>query len=111
ETDKDRATAGEDFDDQEESYKDMLKKLQSNLTNNSSVFMNWVATFVVYGKTKEECKANSNTVIQSMKDIEIDCVRPIADQLQLFYKFLHGESLQFERNWVQRTSHVAFAEN
>src|SRR5699024_8068127 len=59
ETDKDRANAGEDYDDQEESYKDMLNYLQTSLKDNP-VFMNWVATFVVYGKDKEECKANAN---------------------------------------------------
>src|SRR5699024_9201020 len=75
------------------------------------VFMNWVATFVVYGKDKEECKANANIIVKSMKDLDIDCVKPIADQLQLFYKFLHGEHLQFEKNWVQRTTNDAFAEN
>ena len=110
ETDKDRASAGEDYDEQEESYKDMLNYLQRTMKDNP-VFMNWVATFVVYGKNKRECKANANIVTQAMRDLEIDCVRPIADQLQLFYKFLHGESLQFEKNWVQRTTNVAFAEN
>lgn len=111
ETDNDRYRAGEDVDDTEATYSYMLNRLRSNLKNNRAVFMNWVASFVVYGQTKEECKTNANTVMRVMKESDIHCVRPIADQLQLFYKFLHGQPLQFERNWVQRTSHVAFAEN
>src|SRR5699024_8887842 len=60
---------------------------------------------------KDECKSNANTLRRALKNMEIYCVRPIADQLQLFYKFLHGTPLLFDRNWVQRTSEVGFAEN
>src|SRR5699024_3620567 len=111
ETDNDRADAGEDMDDQEESFKDVLQAGQQSLKANQGNFIKWVGAFVVYGETKEDCKSNANQVKRALKDIEIYCVRPIADQLQLFYKFLHGSPLLFEKNWVQRTTEAGFAEN
>lgn len=111
ETDKDRADAGEEVDDQEENYRDALQTGYQGLKSNQSHFIKWVATFVVYGQTKDECKSNANTIRRAMKDMEIYCVRPMADQLQLFYKFLHGTPLMFDRNWVQRTTETGFSEN
>lgn len=111
ETDRDRAEAGEDIDDQEETFRDALNAGYQGLKSNQSHFIKWVASFVVYGKTKEECRSNANTIRRALKNIEIYCVRPIADQLQLFYKFLHGTPLMFDRNWVQRTTENGFAEN
>lgn len=111
ETDKDRADADEDFDDQEEDYRNVLKEGHQSLKSNQSHLIKWVAAFVVYGKTKEECRSNANTLKRAFKGMEIHCVRPVADQLQLFYKFLHGTPLMFERSWVQRTTEDGFAEN
>ncbi|MCC2441836.1 ATP-binding protein [Bacillus paranthracis] len=111
ETDNDRWEAGDDEDDQIANGKYMLNRLKNQLTNGKASFMKWVATFVVHGKTKKECKYRADEVKRYMKSADIHCVRPIADQLQLFYKFLHGQPLQFERNWVQQTTHFTFAEN
>lgn len=111
ETDKDRADAGEDIDDQEEDFRDVLRIGHQSFKSNTSHMLKWVVSFVVYGKTKDECKSNANTLRRALKNMEIYCVRPIADQLQLFYKFLHGTPLMFDRNWVQRTSEVGFSEN
>lgn len=111
ETDNDRSEAGEDMDDQEEDYRDVLQAGHQSLKSNQGHFIKWVASFVVYGQTKEECRNNSNQVRRAMKDMQIYCVRPLADQLQLFYKFLHGTPLMFEKSWVQRTTEKGFAEN
>lgn len=111
ETDRDMAEAGEDEDDKISKGRHMLSRLQNELRNEDVAFLHWVATIVVSGKTKEECKARATAVRRYMKFSEIGCVQPIADQLQLFYKFLHGEPLSFERNWLQRTTHTAFVEN
>src|SRR5699024_3155667 len=111
ETDKDRADAGEDIDDEEEDFRDVLRIGHQSFKSNKSHFIKWVASFVVYGKTKDECRSNANTIRRALKNMEIYCVRPIADQLQLFYKFLHGTPIMFDRNWVQRTTEEGFAEN
>ncbi|MGG3652589.1 ATP-binding protein [Bacillus pseudomycoides] len=111
ETDNDRYEAGEDEDDKLVSGAYVLNRVKNQLSNDNACFMKWVAIIVVHGKTKSECKQRANEVIRYMKSIEIQCVRPIADQLQLFYKFLHGQPLEFERNWVQWTTHQSFAEN
>ncbi len=111
ETDKDMAEAGEDVDDKLVRYNQYLNRLQSGIKGNEEIFMEWVSAFVVSGQTKAECKQRANHLITSLKDQEIYCVRPIADQLPLFYKFLHGEPLKFEKNWVQQTTHTGFAEN
>ncbi|MED4128203.1 ATP-binding protein [Shouchella miscanthi] len=111
EQDKDMAESGEAEDDDMLEFGSRLHSLQSQLKSNSVEYMKWVATFVVYGETKEECKYRANTTKRVMRDSGIDCVRPIADQLQLFYKFLHGASMQFEKNWVQESTNKAFSEN
>ena len=111
ETDRDMAEAGEDTDDKISKGRHMLSRLQNELRNEDVAFLHWVATIVVTGKTKEECKARATAARRYFKYSDIGCVQPIADQLQLFYKFLHGEPLNFERNWLQRTTHVAFVEN
>ncbi|MEH7217028.1 ATP-binding protein [Bacillus toyonensis] len=111
ETDNDRHEAGDDADDTLDSGKYVLNRVKNQISNNEGHFMKWVATIVVHGKTKQECKERANQVIEHMQNVQMDCVRPVADQLQLFYKFLHGQPLDFERNWVQWTTHLAFAEN
>ncbi len=111
ETDKDMAEAGEDLDDKLVFNNQALNSLQTGVRGNEEAFMEWVSAFVVYGQSKAECKQRANHLISQLKDQEVYCVRPIADQLTLFYKFLHGEPLKLEKNWVQQTTHTAFAEN
>lgn len=101
-------------DEVEDSVKDaryVLNRLENQLRGSNQKFIEWVATFVVTGATKKECKKRASQVRRSMNKKEIDCVQPSADQLQLFYKFLPGQSLMFEKNWVQKTTCVGFAEN
>nr|AGQ45427.1 VirB4 family protein [Bacillaceae bacterium JMAK1] len=111
ETDKEMEEIGESEDDHMLKYSAMLRELNNQAKDGDFAYMRWVASLVCYGHTKEECKANASTVIRSMKDYDIHCVRPIADQLQLFYKFLHGQRMEFEKNWVQETTSTGFAEN
>ncbi|QHM08273.1 hypothetical protein C7M27_04298 (plasmid) [Bacillus subtilis] len=101
----------EEIDDRLLSGRELLTDLNNKIRNHNTPYLKWVATFVVSGKTKKECKHRASEVIRIMKHSQIYCVRPIADQLQLFYKFLHGAPMQFEKNWVQSTTHEGFAEN
>jgi inosine/xanthosine triphosphate pyrophosphatase family protein len=110
-TDEEMMQAGAEEDDAVSKNRYMLNRLKNGLKNEDIAYMKWIATFVVTGKTKEQCRARANNVISSMKNAGISCVRPIADQLQLFYKFLHGQPLLFEKSWVQETGHNGFAEN
>ncbi|MEM4997437.1 ATP-binding protein [Priestia sp. SB1] len=110
-TDEEMAQAGADEDDALSTNRFMLNRLQNGLRNEGIVYLKWIAAFVVTGQTKEECRSRANAVIRSLKSAEIYCVRPMADQLQLFYKFLHGQPLMLEKNWVQETGHAGFAEN
>ncbi|WP_242281137.1 ATP-binding protein [Bacillus cereus group sp. BfR-BA-01347] len=111
ETDNDRYEAGEDQDDHLSSGSYVLNRTKNQISNDKSYFMKWVAVIVVHGKTKALCKERAQAVIRHMKSGDIECVKPVADQLQLFYKFLHGQPLEFEKNWVQWTTHHSFAEN
>lgn len=111
ETDKDRYEAGDDADDKLDSGLYVLNRVRNQISNDAAHFMKWVAVIVVHGKTKAECKERATQVYEHMKRASIECVRPVADQLQLFYKFLHGQPLELERNWVQWTTHLAFTEN
>lgn len=111
ETDQDRWESGEDEDDSLASGRYVLNRAKNQIASNEGHFMKWVAVIVVHGQTKQACKERANQVKEHMENVHIHCVRPVADQLQLFYKFLHGQPLDFERNWVQWTTHQAFAEN
>ncbi|MBC1284865.1 AAA family ATPase [Listeria booriae] len=108
---KEQNMAGEDSKDSIHDARYVLNRLENTLGNGKEKFINWVATFVVTGKDKKQCKRRAKQLIRIMGNKNIDCVQPLADQLQLFYKFLHGSSLQFEKNWVQKTTCEAFAEN
>ncbi|QHZ53350.1 ATP-binding protein [Paenibacillus larvae] len=108
-TQKEQHAIGNNSSDRIKQGRYVLDRLKNHLDNDIP-FINWVASFVVYGKTKEECRKHANTLIRVMKRQKIDCVRPIADQLQLFYKFLHGKALDFEKSWVQRTTPEGIAE-
>lgn len=111
ETDKDMAEAGEDVDENLLEKHQQLNQLQTDIRAKNEILMHWFGCFVVYGKTKAECKQRSNHFINTMKDMEVQCVRPIADQLTLFYRLLHGEPLRSEKNWLQQSTHSGFAEN
>ena len=110
-TNEEMEVAGADEDDAVTENRHMLNRLQNGLRNEGIAYLKWIAAFVVTGKTKQECKSRANAVIRGLKSAEIYCVRPLADQLQLFYKFLHGQPLVFEKNWIQETAHTGFAEN
>ncbi|MGV7002510.1 ATP-binding protein [Priestia megaterium] len=106
-----QAGADADGDDSVEINRRLLNRLQNGLRNEGVCYLKWMASFIITGATKDECRSRANAVIRSLKSAEIHCVKPMADQLQLFYKFLPGQPLGIERNWVQETGHNGFAEN
>ncbi len=71
----------------------------------------WQAVYVVSASSKKLCKKRVNALIRTLGHKKIKAVRPIADQLNLFYACLHGEPLQFQKNWVHHTNVDGLAEN
>lgn len=88
-----------------------LNKLRNELDNENIPFFDWLASFVVTAKTKKELHSRIKTVRTEMQRFQIQVVQPLADQLPLFYKFLHGQSLELkEPNWLQSTTSQTLAE-
>lgn len=108
---KEQRKVGEDAEDSVLNSRYVLNRLQNQLNGGNQKFIHWVASFVVTGKSKEECQRRVKQTERILKNKKITVVRPLADQLQLFYKFLHGQPLMFEKNWIQKTTCVGFAEN
>ena len=102
---------GDDIEDAVKDTRFVLNRLESQLNSQNQKFIEWMGTFCVTGATKEECRHRAKQVIRTLTNKKIECVQPLADQLQLFYKFLPGHSLAFEKHWMQQTPSVAFAEN
>ncbi len=73
--------------------------------------LKWQAVYVVSASTKKLCKKRVDSLIRVLGHKKIKAVRPIADQLNLFYACLHAESLQFEKNWLHHTNVDGLAEN
>ncbi|EJA0792004.1 ATP-binding protein [Listeria monocytogenes] len=102
---------GEEAEDSVLNSRFVLNRLQNQLNGGNQKFIHWVSSFVVTGKSKEECHRRVKQTERIFKNRKITVVRPLADQLQLFYKFLPGQPLMFEKNWIQKTTCVGFAEN
>lgn len=110
ETDKDMYN-NDDSDDEILGGLGKLNYLRNKVNNNNFPLFDWLACFVVTGRTKEECLTRAQEVKETLKDNECRAVQPQADQLNLFYKFLHGRALNpIEPNWLQSTTHEGLSE-
>lgn len=105
-----KRSTGESADDRSKKAKYLLDRLENQLDSGNKKFLDWIGSFVVTGATLKECKRRAEQVKRTMARRKIYCVQPVADQLQLFYKFLQGQSLQAEKHWVQKTTQDGFAE-
>ncbi|WP_304956775.1 ATP-binding protein [Virgibacillus sp. AGTR] len=89
----------------------MIRHLQDDIKKDDVNMMNWLSVIIVNGKSKKECMYRAKLVTRHMKQIGVTCRIPLADQLQLFYKFLPGEKLDVtNRNWLQKTTQDGLAE-
>lgn len=100
---------GENSTDRVKQGRYMMDRLSNELDQDIPL-IGWLGTLVVTGKTKEECQRNASYLIRFMKKRKVECVRPMADQLQLFYKFLHGSNMSLGSNWIQSTTPKVFGE-
>lgn len=110
ETDKEMYQ-NEDEDDTIIDGKVHLNTLRNEINNDQVPFFNWLMCFVVTGDTRKEVNQRVKMIRTDMKRRKIQAVQPLADQLPLFYKFLHGQPLEVkEPNWLQHSTNEVFAE-
>lgn len=88
----------------------LIDELQNDIEDGKSI-LKWLACFVISGNSKEEVKKHSDRLINRLGLREIEAYRPNTDQLYLFYRFLQGNSLNGNKNWLQVTNNEGFAEN
>lgn len=82
-----------------------------NEIKGKGVFLEWSYCFVIKGHSYKDVKRKAKRLIERFEQVEIYCVSPLADQLQLFYLNLHGSKLNINRYWIQLSNTVAFGEN
>lgn len=91
--------------------KEDLNDLRNKINNDHVPFFEWLGSFVVYGKTKKEANQRARDIRNHLGSIGVECVKPLEDQLFLFYKFLQGQPLDAkEKYWIQSTTHEELAE-
>lgn len=64
----------------------------------------WIGIFCVYGKTPEECRQRVRTVLSISQSRNVEVVKGLADQVFLFHKFLLGNKVGREKNWLHYTT-------
>ncbi|MFT9457467.1 MAG: ATP-binding protein [Liquorilactobacillus hordei] len=109
ETDKDMY-ANEDSDSIILQGKPLLNDLRNDIENKKTPFYKWLGVFVVSGKDKTQCQNRCNALKSYMANYHVELTRPLADQINLFYTLLNGNSIQFERYWLQYTKDSGIAE-
>lgn len=109
ETDKEMYE-NEDTDDVILQGKDLLNDLRNKINNEHEPFYNWLACFTITGANKDDVKEKSRILKSFLGNYKIEVTQPLADQLQLFYKMLNGNSISLDRYWLQNTTYKGVAE-
>ncbi|EAG9434179.1 hypothetical protein DB724_14095 [Listeria monocytogenes] len=96
--------AGDEVEESTELAYTMVRHLQNELKREETCLFNWLASVVVTGETPEECQERALLVKRHLQSEEIKARVPVADQLNLFYKYLEGEKLGMtDLSWMQKT--------
>lgn len=66
--------------------------------------LKWLGAFVVFGDTEKECKKRVARLIDYCSTLKVEVKHGLSDQILLFHKFLPGESLKMEKNWIHYTT-------
>ena len=103
------ARSGDQVTDKNVMARLSLNELSNELDNKEPIIQ-WVACFVVYGKNRSECKLRSDSLMDSLNNMQIKTARPTAKQLYLFYKFLQGNTIESMKDWVQLSNGTSLAE-
>lgn len=90
---------------------EQLNDLSFGIQNRNHPLYDWMACYVVTGKTKEECAESVKQVKETLKENDCRCIQPQGDQLALFYKFLPGQALNpVEPKWLHSSTHKGLSE-
>lgn len=110
-TANEQAISEGDIDDSVTDSSKVIRNLQQEIKDNDTFLNNWLVAITVTGKTKKECLVKAKQVKRFFKQLNIKCHVPVADQLDLFYRFLPGEKLDItSRSWLQKTTQDGLAE-
>jgi hypothetical protein len=102
--------ANEDEDSLVNSGRILLHELENRIKNENLPLLRTHATFVVAAETKLECKKRADILIKHLEKCEVEAVRPLADQLQLFHQALPASSI-VKQDWEQVLTPESFAES
>ncbi|MHC5216827.1 ATP-binding protein [Enterococcus sp. LJL128] len=86
-----------------------VNRLENQIDKKEPLF-EWFGCFVVYGKNVDDCKRRSDSLIRTLGKRDIEAVRPVADQLSLFYQMLQGRSVEGMDKWLQISASDSLAE-
>ncbi|EKS1691736.1 ATP-binding protein [Staphylococcus pseudintermedius] len=107
---KEKMNTGDEASEEIQDNLFVLNQMEKEVTG-SGVFIEWVFMFVIKSDDFKDCKRKAKRLIKRLKETETYAVNPLADQLQLFYQCLHGNSLFINKYWIQRTTATGIAEN
>lgn len=102
--------ANEDEDSLINSGRVLLHELENSIKNSNKPLLRTYIHFVVYGKSKEECRKRANKLKRDFKDQTIEVVQPLADQLLLFHQSIPSSSIK-ANDWEQILTPESFAES
>ncbi|WMX58979.1 ATP-binding protein [Peribacillus sp. R9-11] len=88
----------------------LLYELENDIKNQNKPLIRTHAQFVVYGSTKEQCRARAKSIIKRYEDQSLEVVQPLADQLLLFHQAIPGAEI-VANDWEQLLTPESFAES
>ncbi|PKF85657.1 hypothetical protein CW306_26685 [Bacillus sp. BA3] len=88
----------------------LLYELENDIKNQNKPLIRTHAHFVVYGSTKEQCKARAKSIIKRYEEQSLEVVQPLADQLLLFHQAIPGAEI-VANDWEQLLTPESFAES
>ncbi|EPH93265.1 conjugal transfer family protein [Enterococcus faecalis 06-MB-DW-09] len=107
---KEARQAGESISSRIKANFQATESLANELENNEPI-LRWLGCFVITGKSREQNKRRGDALMNAMKTLKINVVRPSAKQAQLFYRCLFGASIESMSDWMQVTNGYGLAES
>lgn len=102
--------ANEDEDSMVNSGRVLLHELENDIKNTNKPLLRTHISFVVYGKSMEECKKRAKQLKSDFKDRSIQLAQPLADQLRLFHQAIPSAPVVAD-DWEQILTPESFAES
>ena len=102
--------ANEDEDTLINEGRQLLFELENDIKNQNKPLIRTYVHFVVWGSTKEECRARAKDIKRHFKGIGWEVVQPMADQLLLFHQSIPCAEIR-ATDWQQQLTPESFAES